>query len=254
MSRLRHNLPGKSAKAIMGLGAILVLVGLGLYLTRPADLGPASVALPNGPAVTMPPLLAAFPSQSPTLNTKTVAIASLAPSPSATPAPTPTPTPVVHAATRIIFTQARVDLPIITAPINEKFPACDVAERMAYYDQPGAGAVIYLYAHATHYMFGGLLAASWRADSYLLGQEIQIYTDDDLVYTYAVTEIHRHQAYNSFDVANALVGEALVLQACENNDATGPKLIVVARPVSVAKANHATAHPPTAPRACAHGY
>ena len=98
-------------------------------------------------------------------------------------------------------------------------------------------------------MFGGLLAASWRANSYLMGQQIQIYTADDLVYTYAVTEIHRHQAYNSFAVANTLVGEALVLQACENNDATGPKLIVVARPVKVGPANHSTAHPPTAPRA-----
>jgi hypothetical protein len=147
-----------------------------------------------------------------------------------------------------------VDLPIITAPINEGFPYCDVAERMAYYNQPGEGAVVYLYAHTTHYMFGGLLAASWQPDAYLMGQQIQIYTDDDLVYTYAVTEIHRHQAYDSFAVANSLVGEALILQGCENNDANGPKLIVVARPVSVAKADHATAHPPTAPRACAHGY
>jgi hypothetical protein len=133
-----------------------------------------------------------------------------------------------------------VDLPIITAPTDEGFPYCDVAERMAYYSVPGAGWVTYLYAHATHYMFGGLLAASWQPDSYLMGQEIQIYTSDDLVYTYAVTEIHRHVVWTSFDIAN--------------NDATGPKLIVVARPVKVETANHAAAHPPTAPRVCAHGY
>ena len=250
MSRPNHNLLGKLTKAIFGLGAILVLVGLGLLITRPADLGPASVALSTDAPATAPPLLSAFPTQYPMISIEAAGLASLEP----TLAPTPSPTPVIHAATRIIFTRARVNLPIITAPTNEKFPYCDVAERMAYYNQPGEGGVVYLYAHSTHYMFGGLLAASWRANSYLLGQQIQIYTADDLVYTYAVTEIHRHQAYNSFAVANALVGEALVLQACENNDATGPKLIVVARPVKVGPANHSTAHPPTAPRACAHGY
>jgi hypothetical protein len=246
MSRLRHNLPGKFIKIIFGLGAILLLIGLGLFITRPPDLGPASVALSTDPPATIPPLLSAFPTLNPTISLTSPTLASLAPSAS--------PTPVIHAATRIVFTRARVDLPIITAPTNEKFPYCDVAERMAYYNQPGQGGVVYLYAHSTHYMFGGLLAASWRADSYLLGQQIQIYTADDLVYTYAVTEIHRHQAYNSFSVANTLVGEALILQACENNNATGPKLIVVARPVSVKVASHAAAHPPTHPRVCAHGY
>jgi sortase (surface protein transpeptidase) len=161
---------------------------------------------------------------------------------------------VAHTVTRIVFTRARVNLPVITATTNESFPYCDVAERMSYYSEPGAGGVVYLYAHATHYMFGGLLAASWQPDSYLMGQQIQIYTSDNLVYTYAVTEIHRHVPYNSFDVANDMVGDALLLQACENNDATGPKLLVVGRPVSVTAASYANAHPLTAPRVCAHGY
>ena len=223
-------------------GFILVGVGTAAWLTRSPDLGPGSVVLSSDPPVSAPPLLAAFPS--PTV--------SLDPNPS--PSATAIPTPINHTVTRIVFTRARVDLPVITAPVNETFPYCDVAERMAYYSVPDSGWVTYLYAHATHYMFGGLLAASWRNDSYLMGQQLQVYTSDDLVYTYAVTEIHRHVDYRSFDIANNMVGEALLLQACENNDATGPKLIVVARPVSVAPATHADANPHTAPRACAHGY
>ena len=243
---LGDRLSGHVLRLTMALGAILVIVGVGTMLNQQPDLGPDTVVLPSDSPATIPPLLSAFPSLSPTPDPTT----SLA----ATDTPVPTPTPVTHTVTRIVFTRARVNLPVITAPTNEKFPYCDVAERMAYYSVPGAGWVTYLYAHTTHYMFGGLLAASWKADSYLMGQQIQIYTSDDLVYTYAVTEIHRHQAYNSFAVANNMVGEALILQGCENNDAKGPKLIVVARPVKVEAASHAAAHPPTAPRACAHGY
>jgi hypothetical protein len=255
LKRLGANLSNGMVRVLMVFGAVLVVVGAGLWLSAPPDMGPGSVVLPTGSPGTMPPLLSEFPSLSPGL-----AAASASPSadppaaPSASPVAAPTPAPVAHSATRIVMTRARIDLPVITAPIGEKFPYCDVAERMAYYDEPGAGGVTYLYAHATHYMFGGLLAASWQPDSYLLGAQIQIYTSDDLVYTYAVTEIHRNVPWTSFALVNALVGEALVLQACENNDATGPKLLVVARPVSVATAVHAAAHPPTAPRVCAHGY
>jgi hypothetical protein len=237
---------GHVLRLVMALGAILVMVGVGTMLNQPPNLGPETVVLPSDSPATIPPLLSAFPSLGLTPGPTTTL--------TATDIPAPTSTPVTHTVTRIVFTRARVDLPVITAPTNEKFPYCDVAERMAYYSTPGAGGVTYLYAHATHYMFGGLLAASWQPDSYLMGQQIQIYTSDDLVYTYAVTEIDRHQPYNSFAAANNMVGEALILQACENNDATGPKLIVVARPVSVAAASHATAHPPTVPRVCAHGY
>jgi len=198
----------------------------------------------------MPSFLSGFPSTTPGPTPEHSATET----PYSTIAPTPTSTPVTHTVTRIVFSRARVDLPVITAPTNETFPYCDVAERMDYYGEPGAGGVTYLYAHATHYMFGGLLAASWQPDSYLMGQEIQIYTSDDLVYTYAVTEIDRHQPYNSFAVADTMMGEALILQTCENNDATGPKLLVIARPVKVESAGHADAHPPTAPRVCAHGY
>ena len=240
--RLARRLPVLLAIA----GVALVVAGSMVMINRPPDLGPGTVALSSDPPDTIPPLISAFPSETP--------VPTLSPSLAPSDTPVPTPTPVNHTATRIVFTRARVDLPIITAPINEKFPYCDVAERMAYYSVPGAGWVTYLYAHATHYMFGGLLAASWKANSYLMGQQIQIYTSDNLVYTYAVTEIHRHVAYNSFAVANTLVGESLILQACENNDAKGPKLIVVARPVKVASASQAAAHPHTAPRVCAHGY
>jgi hypothetical protein len=227
-------------------GVVLIIAGSVALIARPTDLGPGSVVLSSDPPASIPALVPNFSTPSPVLT--------LAPSLVPSEIPTPSPTPVTHTATRIIFTRARVDLPVITAPTDESFPYCDVAERMAYYGVPGAGWVTYLYAHATHYMFGGLLAASWQPDAYLMGQEIQIYTSDDLVYTYAVTEIDRHQPYNSFAVANAISGEALILQVCENNDATGPKLIVVARPVKVEAAAHATAHPPTAARVCAHGY
>jgi len=236
-------------------GLVLVVIGLSSIAMRPADpYGPGSVVLPSDSpgGATAPPLVAAF--SSPTLEPTPVTSPNGNPNPSPTPSVSPSPTPVNHTVTRIVFVKARIDLPVITAPTDESFPYCDVAERMAYYGVPGAGWVTYLYAHSTHYMFGGLVAASWQPDAFLLGQEIQIYTSDDLVYTYEVTEIDRHQPYNSFAVANAIVGEALILQACENDDATGPKLIVVARPVKVNNADHATAHPPTAPRVCAHGY
>ncbi len=240
----------QSPWVFIALGAILVVLGTSVIVTRPADLGPGSVALSSDSPAPIPSLLSAFPSTTPGPTPDPSATET----PSFTIAPTPTSTPVTHTVTRIVFSRARVDLPVITAPTNEKFPYCDVAERMSYYGVPGAGGVTYLYAHATHYMFGGLLAASWQPDSYLMGQQIQIYTSDDLVYTYAVTAIDRHQSYKSFAVADTIVGETLILQTCENNDATGTKLLVIARPVKVASASHTDAHPPTTARVCAHGY
>lgn len=237
-------------RLILAAGTALLVMGVGSMVLGPIapSNGLGDYLLPSefpDEADASLPIASSFPTFSfpPTTNPTS--------SPSASPTAVPTPAPLTHLVTRIVLKKANVDLPVIEAKPKEKFPYCDVAERLDYYTVPGNNWVTYLYAHARPKMFGGLLVASWKPDSYLLGATILVYTDDDLVYTYKITELHRHQKYTSFAVADSLTGEVLVLQTCEDASGIGPKLIVVARPVKVGSASHGDANPDANPRACA---
>lgn len=236
-----------TALLVMGVGSLILgptpqSDGLGDYLL-PSE-PPAALAEEDVPIVDV---FSSFPLSSPPVASN-IPLAS--PISAASPTAVPSPAPLAHKVTRIVLTKASVDLPVLEPKDNETFPYCDVAERLAYYDVPGNGNLTYLYAHARPKMFGGLLVASWKPNSYLLGALVQVYTSDNLVYTYKVTEIHRRQSYTSFKVADNLKGESLIMQASETASKTGTKLVVVARPVKVGGASQSAAHPDANPRTC----
>ncbi len=100
-------------------------------------------------------------------------------------------------------------------------------------------------------MFLPLLTASQTANGdSMLGYQVQVYTDDDLVYTYVISKVKRHS--EDFTIASSVAADAqqLVLQTSEGPTPNLPKLQVAATFVSVAPADHADAHPTPHPVVC----
>ena len=79
---------------------------------------------------------------------------------------------------------------------------------------------------------------------------MQVYTDDDHEYVYAISLVKRHAV--DFSLAeNVPPGVSqLVLQTSEGPRGTVPKLQILAAPVEVLGATAAEAHPAAKPRAC----
>jgi hypothetical protein len=196
-------------------------------------------------------------------------VAQATPSPSSTGAhpsggPSPSAPTAGHAApTRIVIADLKIDLPVLssTYPGGQKFPLCNVAQ---YYDGTGLsfagtniglpgddGRSVYIYAHARTGMFLPLLTASQTANGdSMLGYEVQVYTDDDLVYTYLISKVKRHS--EDFTIASSVAADAqqLVLQTSEGPTPTLPKLQVAATFLSVAPADNGDAHPTPHPVVC----
>jgi hypothetical protein len=152
--------------------------------------------------------------------------------------------------TRIVVGSLGIDLPVIRPPQNEAYPLCGVAEFLPSYGLPGLPGVTYLYAHARSGMFLPLLEASRTGDgAAMLGQEVQLYSSDRLRRRYTISEVHR--GVRDLDVVNDLAGDALILQTSETSRSSGPKLVVVARPVGTpVVASERAARPIARPRAC----
>ena len=113
------------------------------------------------------------------------------------------------------------------------------------------GTSAYIYAHARTGMFLPLLTASLTANGdSLVGDLVQVYTNDDLVYTYIISTVKRHS--EDFSIASSVAADdqQLVLQTSEGANATIPKLQVAATFVSVAPADHVAAHPTPHPLVC----
>ena len=152
------------------------------------------------------------------------------------------------APTRVVIEALDIDLAVVTPPAGETFPYCNVAEYLTFYSRPGLPGVTYVYAHARTGMFLPLLQSSQiQSGAGMLGDEVQIYTEDDLVRTYQITAVHRNQ--RGFGVIDALDGDALVLQTSETAYHTGSKLVIVARPTAGPKlADAGDAHPKAEPK------
>lgn len=221
---------------------------IALALGVAACLGLAAVSLPSLVAPSAEPtpidLVFATPTATPFATPSGSLVARDSPSPSPTPLSDAPPT-------RVVIAGMAIDLPVVKPKPDETYPWCDVAEYLTFYSVPGLPGVTYLYAHAQKGMFLPLLDASLDADGKAMrGRLVQVYTDDDLVRTYEITEVHRHT--KSFDVADAIVGDALVLQTSETAYRTGGKLTVVARPIGDPDPVATTdAHPKAKPRDCA---
>ncbi len=155
--------------------------------------------------------------------------------------------PTTRVATRVAVPGLSIDLPVIVQPTA--YPPCKVAMYLQALRQPGQGGATYLYAHAQAGSFLPLLNGSLVNDgAAMIGLTVQIWTGDNFLFTYRITEVRRHVT----DLAGAYAwpGESAWLQTSEGRGAATPKLQVVATPVSTASADYASAHPVPHPISC----
>lgn len=207
----------------------------------PASTAAVSTAPPIRSA---PPGASGSPVASPSASaTQTVG----APTPSVAPSASPGDPSV---ATRVVIPSLEIDLPVILGDLNH-FPKCDVAMYHPGYVQPGEQGSTYLYAHARDGMFLPLLTASLRRNGDgMLGSLVEVYTDDDLRYVYAISLVKRHATDYSLADAVAPGVSQLVLQTSEGPHGTVPKLQVLATLQDTLPADQAAAHPKAQPRDC----
>ena len=215
---------------LTALGVAFLTAGLLTY-TTPVEAGPEPSETPT--IVTLPP----------------TAEPSVTPRPTSGPTDTPAPTvPADRVATRVVVAALGIDLPVVRQP-DPAYPACDVAMYHEALGQPGQGRATYLYAHARTGMFLPILDAS-KVDNgaAMLGLIVEVYTSDDQLFLYEVTEVRRHQL--ELDAAVAATTEQLWLQTSEGPKGTRPKTQVVARFLSTGAADHDAAHPVANPVVC----
>ncbi|HEX4897024.1 MAG TPA: hypothetical protein VFV53_01545 [Candidatus Limnocylindrales bacterium] len=231
MDELALRLRARLLPAILtALGVAFLTAGLLTY-TTPVEAGPEPSETPT--IVTLPP----------------TAEPSLTPRPTSGPTDTPVPTvPADRVATRVVVAALGIDLPVVRQP-DPAYPACDVAMYHEALGQPGQGRATYLYAHARTGMFLPILDAS-KVDNgaAMLGMIVEVYTSDDQLFLYEVTEVRRHQL--DLDDAVAATTEEMWLQTSEGPKGTRPKTQVVARFLSTGAADHDAAHPVANPVAC----
>jgi hypothetical protein len=158
-----------------------------------------------------------------------------------------------HVATRVVVPALGIDLPVIRESTGSTFPPCNVAMYFQMLHQPGEPGATYLYAHARTGMFLPILTASQvNGGARMIGMLVQIYTSDDRLYLYEVVEVRRHVL--TLDAALAETSETLWLQTSEGPKLpagqVGPKVQLVAKPLSSGPADHAEAHPQAAPVNC----
>jgi hypothetical protein len=152
--------------------------------------------------------------------------------------------------TRVRVDALRIDLPVIVPPSDPNhYPFCGVAEFIDQMSRPGWAGTTYLYAHARTGMFLSILDASRTADGKaMLGLTVEIFTSDDRLFTYQVTEVRRH--VTSIDFAYRATVEQLILQTSEGPYGTPGKVMLIARPVGESSAAHGDAHPTAHPTVC----
>ena len=232
VDRLQHRLVPAILAAI---GVSLVAGGL-LSYTTPAEAtalasgAPTLVPLDSpspGGLLTFPPLASADPSGSPSASPGKAAIA-----------------------TRVVIPALGIDLPVIRQPGGgNAFPPCNVAMYLLQLHQPGEPGATYLYAHARTGMFLPILQQSKIGNGRKMkGMLVQVYTADDQLYLYQVTEIRRH--VTTLDAALADKREAVWLQTSEGPVGTFEKTQVIALPLSHGPADHKEAHPKANPVFC----
>lgn len=158
--------------------------------------------------------------------------------------------PPGRVATRIVIRRLNIDLPVMLQTDSYgSFPLCDVALYQPLLGQPGQGRATYIYAHARDGMFRPLLLASERNDGRrMLGMTVEVYTSDDWLFLYTITEVRRH-ALDLNDAINART-ERLWMQTSEGPKGTVPKLQVVADFLSAERTTPKAAHPDARPRIC----
>jgi hypothetical protein len=199
-------------------------------------------------AVEDPPVPRALPTYEP-LPTFDGTINLPSPGPSAVVTPEPT-FPPDRVATRIVIRRLKIDLPVMLQTDNYGiFPLCDVAMYQPLLGQPGQGRATYIYAHAREGMFLPLLTASQNNNGRrMLGMTVEVYTSDNWLFLYTITEVRRHTL--SLQDAIDTRTERLWMQTSEGPEGTVPKLQVVADFLTADRTDPESAHPKPRPRVC----
>jgi hypothetical protein len=216
----------------------------------PALLTAAGVALLAAGLLTYTdPVAATDPTPSPSAAVTAVPSPSLSPSPSLDASPSPSLAPAATA-TRIVIKALKIDLPIIAG--NASYPACNVAMYLAELSSPGQPRATYLYAHARTGMFLPLLTEAKRNDgARMLGMLVEVYTSDDQLHLYEITEVRPEVAFSTaLDEPFAATTDQLWLQTSIGPKGTAEKMQVIAQPLSTSPADPAEAHPEPKPVAC----
>jgi hypothetical protein len=229
--------------ALTAAGVTLVAAGLMNYV------GAASASPSDPPISAQPTIVSADPGSS--LGFPSLPPIDVSPSATATASPSPNATRV---ATRVVVEALGIDLPIVKPRgSSSTYPQCNVAMYIQELSQPGSGRSTYLYAHARDGMFGpiyerAILRKSGGPRS-MIGMIVQVYTSDDQLYEYEVTEVRLHQL-NLDDAVHATT-EELWLQTSEGPKGTPGKTQLLALPLITLPADHAAAHPTPHPVNCA---
>lgn len=196
------------------------------------------------------------PSPSPTtiavVPTPTFTLPTFAPE-SGSPPPSPSPSAAVdRVATRVVMPALRIDLPVVKpAGGADAYPQCNVAMYIQQLHQPGQGGATYLYAHARDGMFGPIyeLAMVKKRPDTMKGMLVEVYTNDDLLFSYQVVDVRLHQL-NLNDAQNA-TEEEMWLQTSEGPKGTPGKTQLKAIPIGLPlPADHAAANPVAKPVNC----
>lgn len=222
-------------------GVTLIAAGLLSYTGKASTVDPPASAEPTIVAADPSPSLG-FPSLPPIETT-----------PSATPAPSAT-SNANRVATRVVVEALGIDLPIVKPRgSSSTYPQCNVAMYIQELDQPGHGLATYLYAHARDGMFGPIYERAIQkkhgGPKSMIGMIVQVYTSDDLLFEYEVTEVRLHQL--TLDDALQATTEELWLQTSEGPKGTPGKTQLLALPLITLPADHKAAHPVPHPVNCA---
>jgi len=221
-------------------GVALISAGLLSYDASSAAANPSASATPT--IVTADPSAVVDPSLPP-IN------ASVPPTtlPSATPN-------ADRVATRVVVEALDIDLPVIKPRGGSStYPQCNVAMYIqSPLRQPGQGGSTYLYAHARDGMFGPIyeraILKQHGGPKSMIGMVVQVYTSDDQLFEYTVTEVRLHQL--DLDDAIKATAEELWLQTSEGPKGTPGKTQLLAQPLITLPADHAAAHPTPHPVNC----
>ena len=198
----------------------------------------------------MPSASAVATDPAPTLAFPTFPPPGASPSLTADPSVAPNPNRV---ATRVVIQALKIDLPVIKPRGNEStYPLCNVAMYIQELHQPGSGKATYIYAHARDGMFGPIYERAIQKKSggpkSMVGMLVQVYTNDDLLFEYEITQVKLHQL--SLAAPQAATSEQLWLQTSEGPHGTPGKTQLLAEPLIVLPADHRTANPKPHPVVC----
>jgi len=151
-------------------------------------------------------------------------------------------------ATRIVIASLKIDLPVVELPAPPGFPYCNVAMRWLADNRlvsPGLPGATYILAQPQAGMFLPLLQDSQVNNGKALkGKKVEVYTSADWLFTYSITEVHRHVVPDSHTLDGPLAARSpeLWLQTGDG-PARSTNLLVAAKLVSANPTSHAAAQP-----------